>query len=170
MEEHIGGCCKCHSSSSYGQNMSEMDFARGVWTAAMDGEFEKVEDYLNKGGDPNAVDSSGYTALHYASRSGHFAVCELLLMKGACANAQTRSGQVTPLHRAAYCGRIGVVNLLLRHQADPTLCDTDGQTALHKASEKGHKEIVQLLVDRNPGLQQIKDNRGRTALDIIPQG
>lgn len=63
MEDHSGGCCKCHSSSSYDQTMSEMDFTRGVWTAAMDGELQKVEAYLDKRGDPNAVDTSGYTAL-----------------------------------------------------------------------------------------------------------
>ena len=59
----------------------------------------------------------------------------MLLTAGADANAKTRSGLVTPLHRAAYCGHLKVVQLLLQHKADPTMCDSDGQNPLHKASE-----------------------------------
>lgn len=68
---------------------------------------------------------------HYASRSGHLAVCSLLLQSGACASPRTPGG-ATPLHRSAYCGHLDVVGLLLQHRADPTLCDDDGATPLHK--------------------------------------
>ena len=68
---------------------------------------------------------------HYASRSGHVGVCQLLLSSGASANSQTPGG-VTPLHRAAYCGREGVVKVLLERGADVRLVDSDGKTALHK--------------------------------------
>lgn len=58
-------------------------------------------------------------------------MCTFLLGNGACASAQTPGG-ATPLHRAAYCGHEDVVELLLRHGADPTLSDDDGATPLHK--------------------------------------
>ena len=57
------GCHSTHSTAAYGQTMSEMDFTRGVWTDAMDGDLKRVESYLEKGGDPNATDSSGYSPL-----------------------------------------------------------------------------------------------------------
>ncbi|MGH0149348.1 UNVERIFIED_CONTAM: hypothetical protein FKN15_015114 [Acipenser sinensis] len=72
--------------------------------------------------------------LHYASRAGCLAVCELLLEHGACANSQTRGG-ATPLHRAAYRGHLGVVRLLLSQGAEPGTCDDDGSTPLHKVRE-----------------------------------
>lgn len=68
---------------------------------------------------------------HYASRSGHLAVCKFLLENGACASAQTPGG-ATPLHRSAYCGHLDVVRLLLHYRADPMLCDDDGASPLHK--------------------------------------
>lgn len=75
------------------------------------------------------------TFQHYASRSGHFAVCTFLLESGACASPQTPGG-ATPLHRSAYCGHLDVVRLLLDHRANPSLCDDDGASPLHKVQER----------------------------------
>ena len=75
-----------------------------------------------------------FSSQHYASRHDHRDVCELLLERGADVNAQTRSGKASSLHRAAYSGCIAVVELLIRYGADPRLCDSDGQTPLHKVT------------------------------------
>ena len=56
----------------------------------------------------------------------------MLLEQGADVNAQTRSGKVSSLHRAAYSGHTAVVKLLIEYEADLQLCDNDGQTPLHK--------------------------------------
>ena len=40
-----------------------MEFERGIWSAAMDGERERVKKFLGRGIDPSSVDSAGYTAL-----------------------------------------------------------------------------------------------------------
>ena len=40
-----------------------MDFERGIWQAALDGEVNRVRKLLDKGTDPNSRDGSGYTAL-----------------------------------------------------------------------------------------------------------
>ena len=59
--------CSCTSNSSYPsvqQTLDELEFSRGLWTSALDGSYEEVETFLErKGVHPNAVDSSGYTAL-----------------------------------------------------------------------------------------------------------
>ena len=74
---------------------------------------------------------------HYASRSGHTAVCKVLLAAGAKVNSQTPGG-VAPLHRAAYCGHGNVVRVLLDHSGDAALTDSDGRTAMHKVRKTFH--------------------------------
>ncbi|ROI74418.1 Fibroblast growth factor receptor 1-A [Anabarilius grahami] len=134
MDSHGSQCtCSAHRSTpSVHQTLEEMDFERGIWSAAMDGDVERVRAFIKKGIDPNMRDQANYSALHYASRAGEQSVCELLLDCGACVNAQTRGG-ATPLHRAAYCGHYSVLQLLLDRGADPCLTDDDGSTPLHKS-------------------------------------
>ncbi|KAE8292615.1 Ankyrin repeat domain-containing protein 39 [Larimichthys crocea] len=163
-------CCSLPvSSSAVYQSMDEMEFERGIWSAAMDGDLQRVQSFIQKGADPNLRDSAGYTALHYASRSGHLAVCSLLLQSGACASPRTPGG-ATPLHRSAYCGHLDVVGLLLQHRADPTLCDDDGATPLHKAAERGHEDVCQLLVERCPALCSHENKRRQLPYQLAPRG
>lgn len=86
-------------SGSVAQTLDEMDFERGIWSAALYNDAERVRQLLTYGRDVDAEDSSGYTALHYAARAGHFDICRMLLNAGANVNATTRAGQATPLHR-----------------------------------------------------------------------
>lgn len=161
-------CCE-HGPSGLRETVEEMDFQRGIWAAALDGDINRVRRFIEKGTDPNQTDKFGYTALHYSSRHGNLSVCRLLLDCGADSNAQTHGGS-TPLHRAAYCGHIMVVKLLLDRGADPTKVDSDGRTALHKAAEGGQKELGCLLLHHNTGLHEIQDCRGLTAADLASKG
>lgn len=162
-------CCS-HPASSAGvqQSLQEMDFERGIWSAAMDGDLDRVTSLLRKGSDPNLRDSAGYTALHYASRSGHLHVCTFLLESGACPSPRTPGG-ATPLHRAAYRGHLPVVRLLLRHGADPALCDDDDASPLHKAAERGHVEVCRLLLQRRPELCSRPNRRLQLPYQLAPQ-
>ena len=44
-------------------SQQELEFERGVWSAAMDGEEGKVRTRLAEGTSPNTTDSAGYTPL-----------------------------------------------------------------------------------------------------------
>ncbi|XP_026178035.1 ankyrin repeat domain-containing protein 39 [Mastacembelus armatus] len=167
--KHCSCCVHPVSSSGVYQTLNEMDFERGIWSAAMDGDLQRVKSLVQKGTDPNLRDSSGYTALHYASRSGQLTVCRFLLDNGACASAQTPGG-ATPLHRSAYCGHLDVVRLFLHHRADPMLCDDDGASPLHKAAEMGHKEVCQLLVELCPALCSQVNKRLQLPYQLAQQG
>ncbi|CAL9708592.1 unnamed protein product [Knipowitschia caucasica] len=156
--DHCSCCTHSVTSSNVYQSLSEMDFERGIWSAAMEGDLERVNILIQKGSHPNMKDSAGYTALHYASRSGKLAMCKFLLDNGACASPQTPGG-ATPLHRAAFCGHVEVVELLLQHRANPELCDDDGASPLHKAAEKEHTEICQILIQQCPSLSSRMNNR-----------
>ncbi|XP_039624492.1 ankyrin repeat domain-containing protein 39 [Polypterus senegalus] len=161
-------CCS-HCSAvqlSVHQTLDEMEFERGIWSAAMNGELDRVKGFLDKGTNPCIVDKFGYTALHYASRSGSLSVCRILLQHGACVNAQTRGG-ATSLHRAAYCGHGDVVALLLSSGADPKISDDDGATPLHKAARCGHVEICKVLVKNCPSLKNLQDKNCRIPAGLV---
>ncbi|XP_057413719.1 ankyrin repeat domain-containing protein 39 isoform X1 [Balaenoptera acutorostrata] len=128
-----GPCCSRPSAAlGVQQTLDEMDFERGIWSAALNGDLGRVKYLIQKAADPSQPDSAGYTALHYASRNGHYAVCQFLLESGAKCDAQTHGG-ATALHRASYCGHTDIARLLLSHGSNPRLVDDDGMTSLHKA-------------------------------------
>ncbi|XP_068128497.1 ankyrin repeat domain-containing protein 39-like [Hyperolius riggenbachi] len=149
------------------ETVQEMDFQRGIWSAALDGELSRVQRFLEKGTDPDLRDNFGYTALHYSCRNGHLPVCSFLLDSGADGNAQTHGGS-TALHRAAYCGHLQVVQLLLKYGADPAKTDSDGRTALHKAAEGGWRDLCHFLLHHRSGLRDVQDRRGQRAADLAP--
>ncbi|XP_021085969.1 ankyrin repeat domain-containing protein 39 isoform X1 [Mesocricetus auratus] len=166
-----GSCCS-HPGAVPGvqQTLEEMDFERGekgIWSAALNGDLGRVKHFIQKATDPSQPDSAGYTALHYASRNGHYAVCQFLLESGAKCDAQTHGG-ATALHRASYCGHTEIARLLLSHGCDPRLVDDDGMTSLHKAAEKGHEDICSLLLQHSPALKAVRDRKARLACDLLP--
>lgn len=55
----------------------------------------------------------------------------------------------TPLYQAVDMEQIEHVKLLLKHKADPNLCQTDGLTPLHIAVNKQNVQIVQCLLSSN---------------------
>ncbi|NXI47689.1 ANR39 protein, partial [Galbula dea] len=161
-----GHCCPSRVAvPSVYQSLPEMDFERGVWAAARDGDEPRVLQLLERRGEPSQPDLAGYTALHYASRNGHLGVCRLLLRWGAHCNARTPGG-ATPLHRASYCGHLAVAQLLLAHGADAAATDEDGWTSLHKAAEQGHRELCVLLLEHSPALADVCDAKGRCPRDV----
>ncbi|XP_021230539.1 ankyrin repeat domain-containing protein 39 isoform X1 [Numida meleagris] len=189
-----GPCCPPRVAvPSVHQSLPEMDFERGIWAAARDGDEARVQQLLERRGEPSQPDLAGYTALHYASRNGHLGVCRLLLQHGAHCNARTPGG-ATALHRASYCGHAAVARLLLAHGADPAAADGDGRTSLHKvrggsegtvplggggpyravgdapvartqAAERGHRELCVLLLQHGPALLAARDAKGRRPRD-----
>ncbi|MFP3033129.1 MAG: ankyrin repeat domain-containing protein, partial [Wolbachia sp.] len=54
----------------------------------------------------------------------------------------------TPLHYAVNNGHIKVANILLANGADATKVTNKGNTLLHTAAFKGHKEIIAALLQR----------------------
>ena len=64
-------CCCVHGHSSAQQSFEEVDFSRGIWAKAMNGNFEAVRHMLDKRlVDANLRDNYGYTAM----------VCAILLV------------------------------------------------------------------------------------------
>jgi len=71
----------------------------------------------------------------------------------------------SPLHFAAAKGYSEVVEVLLRHGADPNQKDRLGNTAMHLAACTNHVPVVTLLLRAGTDLTTL-DNNGRTPLQL----
>jgi len=141
-------CSHSSSSSSANQTLNELEFERGLWTAALDDDLLKCQELVQRGHDPSQPDSSGFTPLHYAVRASKIEIVECLLKSGCEVNAQTKGSKATALHRACMKGRPEIVQLLLKYGCNPNITDEDGRTALHLCnlnSTPGKEDCAKLL-------------------------
>jgi ankyrin repeat protein len=63
-------------------------------------------------------------------------------------------------------GAIEAMKVLVEHGGDVNAFNANGQTALHRAAQRGANKIVQYLADQGAKLD-MKDKQGRTALDLV---
>ena len=163
----------CGHSSGFEQTIDEIKFENSIFAACVYNDFEKVKKFIvkfqreNLTEEINRLDSAGYTALHYAARSGSYEICKLLLDSKAKVNIKTRNCLSMPLHRASYMCHTKIVELLLKNGANPLEQDCDGKTALHKCIEnKNFKfEVAKILLNHSPKLLNIKDKHEKTPLE-----
>lgn len=167
--DHSNCAGSASTNASVMQTLSEMDWERGIWYAAFNGDLNKVQSLIDQARQAKEVvtapDNSGYTALHYAARNGYVDICKLLLQHGADIDAQTKSA-ATPLHKAAASGKISTVNFLLRNGARLDAQDVDGETVLHKAIQNKHLNLIETFLQACPKLRDIADSKGRLP-DIV---
>ena len=80
----------------------------------------------------------------YNSEVAHKAVeiVKLLLEHGAKPNAKDNDGW-TPLHYAAYRGRVDVVKILLEHGANPRIADNEGHIPLDYAKGSAIRSLLE---------------------------
>jgi len=57
-----------------------------IWTAASDGDIDRVRELIESGMSPNAQDEAGYSPLHAASSYGEVPLIHYLLSVGADVN------------------------------------------------------------------------------------
>jgi ankyrin repeat protein len=100
--------------------------------------------------DLRAKDQNGATPLHRAANMSRDAVVDLLLRHGAEVDARDGSSH-PPLMRAVSAGYRGAAERLLQAGADAAATDPEGFTALHKAADRRHPEVIALLLDRPSG-------------------
>jgi uncharacterized protein len=96
--------------------------------------------------DAVAANPTQVMPLHSATSARNLEAARLLLERGGpgIVNARQQAGWV-PIHAAAQNGDRPMVELLLKHHADPKLANDEGKTSVMVAREKGHEEIATLL-------------------------
>ncbi|CAG8421930.1 unnamed protein product [Penicillium salamii] len=106
-----------------------------------------------------------WSALHILSYIGITGNSKRLVDQGANINDQANQLGVSPLHCAAYQGNDEMVEFLLQNGAKVNEIAADGRTALHMATQNGHRGCIKLLFSgrANP---QIVDQEGDSCLHI----
>ncbi|XP_078600101.1 uncharacterized protein LOC144875153 [Branchiostoma floridae x Branchiostoma japonicum] len=133
-----------------------------VHRAAERGQAQTLQVLLQAGGSPNMTNEDGETPLHIALLRNPD-VTQLLLEKGGDPSIKSEDGG-TGLHLAAWTGNVDALRLVLETgKVDVDEKDFAGCTALHLASEQGHFEVVEVLIDIGAD-PHTRDKQGDTAL------
>ena len=113
--------------------------------AAERGDLETLKRLLAAGGgEINAGDAQGLTALAHAARSGRAAAVSALVDAGARVDVQDRAGW-SPLGHAVVAGQLEVVRLLLKAGANPRATQGNGRPLLLLAAESKRADAVSIL-------------------------
>ncbi|MCK4709007.1 MAG: ankyrin repeat domain-containing protein [Gammaproteobacteria bacterium] len=120
-----------------------------LWTplmmAALNGHYDAVEKLLDKGAEVDMVDKGGYSAMMLAASNNFSFIVELLIEKGADVNRIENTNGWTALIWAARQGHEETVQVLISHQADKSIRDNSGLTAMDYAELKDFTATQDLL-------------------------
>lgn len=106
---------------------------------------------LENGMSPNVMSWHHVSLLHDMAQKGNIEKAKLLIEYGADINAIDEEYQSTPLGMAARWGHEKMVDLLLKHGADPNKSGAAWSTPVAWSKNKGHKTIEIIL--RKAGAQ-----------------
>jgi ankyrin repeat protein len=135
-----------------------------VADAAMQGDRDTVRALLKQGGDVNAAQGDGMTALHWAASSNDVELAGMLVHAGANLRAATRINGYTPLMMAAKGGHADAVKLLVARGADPKHASLTGTTPLMLAAASGSVDAVGTLLDAGADINARETARGQTPI------
>ena len=138
----------------------------GVVDAARAGDVAAVRALLKQGGDVNAAQGDGMTALHWAAQQGNAQLVSMLLSAGANVRATTRLGDYTPLHLASQAGHASTVAALIAVGAAADVRTTTGASPLMLAAKSGSTDTVTRLIENGADINAVETANGQTALMV----
>ncbi len=144
-----------------------------VNNAAISGNIENLKSALQEEKKVDQVDYYGFTALCWATYYGNYGIINYLVNQGADINFRTtiRYGDIwkgsTPLIIASYYGYENVVRLLLSKNAERSITNDEGSTALDYAVRFDFAKIASLL--KTKGAQYTKPAK-KTQIILLTDG
>ena len=131
-------------------NASDKFGETALMKAAESGELEVVKALLNYGANKYRVDSSHETALKKAIRKGHNDIAELLRGHGKRITDEILEKTSASCRQFLFnvqANNYDDVKAALVKGCSANASDNFGETALMKAAEQGHKDIMELLLE-----------------------
>lgn len=139
--------------------------------AAYNGNTRIVRFLIDAGADCAPVDATGKAAIVYAAAKGYREIVAMLLDKGVDVDTRYDNRLTALMWAAGHTNDVPVVEgvatvkLLLEREATLDLADARHRTALMIASERGHAEIVQALIEAGASASA-RDVSGKSAADL----
>uniref|UniRef100_A0A1A8SJI7 Ankyrin repeat domain 39 n=2 Tax=Nothobranchius TaxID=28779 RepID=A0A1A8SJI7_9TELE len=170
-------CSCCSNPVSAHQTLEEMDFERGIWSAAMDGDLDRLRSLVQKGIDPNLRDSAGYTALTLLKISIPLPMYDLSTMGAAVdillyVHFFLRMVHVPrPKHQVGPPHSFELLTVVTWMWSD-FFCNTEQIrcSLMMMAAERGHKEVCLLLLEHCPALCSQVNKRLQLPHQLTQQG
>jgi len=130
--------------------------------AVRQGDLQKLEKFLSKGGDPNAVDKDGNGLIHVAVQYGQSDSLETLLIAGANPDLLNRAGNPAII-LSVESNSLKMIDILLKYRADTSITGSGGRSTLMVAAANGNVKLMELLVSKGVDIEAV-DNSGLSAL------
>ena len=145
---------------------SKMTPYKGLLQAAKKGNLEIVKLLIDHSVPLNHpfYTKLGTTPLLLAVRIKYWAVVEYLLRHGAALYVPKDNQSL--LIKAAAANAVEVVQLLLDMKMEVNVTDKNNWNALMHATNKGHLDMITLLIEQGANIHQISRNDNETALSL----
>ena len=147
----------------YGETVVDVFFKGALWGGPLIDDMKTLlQDEMFT---VDVQDITQQTALQVSASSGQSEVVSWLIDQGADLDAS--GGGSTPLMHAARRGHTSIVRLLIDNGADASLQHKiSGWTALHLASMRKDKDLAHMLLEYDPSVCDLKDQKGRTPFEL----
>ncbi|NWS78741.1 PP16A phosphatase, partial [Crotophaga sulcirostris] len=149
-------------SSSQGKRVTFPASVRLLEAAARH-DAEEVQEFLQSGISPDLCNEDGLTALHQCCIDDAGEVVTALLEAGADVNARD-SELWTPLHAAATCGHLCLVQLLIQRGADLLAVNSDGNMPYDLCEDEATLDCIETAMAEQ-GITQEKIEEARAATE-----
>ena len=122
------------------------------------GSCETVMWLIEQGVDVNHCGGDGFTAVLHAADEGNLDVLKLLQSNGASINHVSTNGTNGIISASMGTGSCETVMWLIEQGIDVNHCDKDGFTAVHRAAQGGHLDLLKLLQINVANIHQVSSN------------